>query len=80
MSHALKAFSYLCYIFQFVSYVSFFCFQLGPIIASDLLELFAKGLNLEQFHLVGHSLGGQLVGVIGRSVTNMSKKKTVLRR
>ncbi|CAD7079399.1 unnamed protein product [Hermetia illucens] len=55
-------------------------YKLGPIIASDLLELFAKGLNFEQFHLVGHSLGGQLVGVIGRSVTNISKKKTVLRR
>lgn len=36
--------------------------------AEAILDWFDEGLNVDTFHLVGHSLGGQMCGVIGRSV------------
>lgn len=38
------------------------------------------GLNIDEFHLVGHSLGGHLVGFIGRSLQNVSNNELILTR
>lgn len=38
------------------------------------------GLNLENFHIVGHSLGGQMAGLIGRSVDKKSKGESKIAR
>lgn len=37
-------------------------------------------LNIEEFHLVGHSLGGHLVGFIGRSLQNVSNNEYIISR
>lgn len=42
-------------------------YKVGEIIGKTLLNMKGLGFSLEKFHLVGHSLGGQLVGFIGRS-------------
>lgn len=42
--------------------------------------MFKAGLPIEKFHLVGHSLGGQLSGIVGRNVISKSKKEYILPR
>lgn len=54
--------------------------QLGPRMADVLIGLFDAGLDVERFHLVGHSLGGQLSGIIGRNVIAKSGGKYTLPR
>ncbi|KAG4068164.1 hypothetical protein HA402_001589 [Bradysia odoriphaga] len=54
--------------------------QLGPRIASVLIDLFNNGLQRDLFHLVGHSLGGQLSGMVGRNVIKKSKGTIKLKR
>lgn len=54
--------------------------QLGPRVAEVLIGMFAAGLPVERFHLVGHSLGGQLSGIVGRNVMAKSKGKYQLPR
>lgn len=49
-----------------------FILQLGPRIAEILLEMFADGLKVDLFHLVGHSLGAQLSGIVSRNVISKS--------
>jgi pimeloyl-ACP methyl ester carboxylesterase len=55
-------------------------FQLGEAMADTLLEMFSEGLNVEKFHLVGHSLGGQLAGYIGRTVLARTKGGVRIKR
>jgi pancreatic triacylglycerol lipase len=55
-------------------------FQLGWALGDVLLKLFDHGLDINKFHLIGYSLGGQLIGFIGRSVIKKSKKKVKLKR
>lgn len=54
--------------------------ELGPKISEVLLGLFNVGLKLDKFHLVGHSLGGQMSGIIGRYVIKKSNKRITLPR
>lgn len=54
--------------------------QLGVKMADVLIEMFTDGLNVQQFHLVGHSLGGQLSGIIGRNVIKKTNKSIILPR
>lgn len=56
------------------------CIKLGPKLADILIELFMEGLHTELFHLVGHSLGGQLAGNVGRNIIAKSNKATKLQR
>lgn len=42
--------------------------QVGKKLATALLALANAGLNLDTLHLVGHSLGAQLLGVAGKEV------------
>lgn len=54
--------------------------QLGPKMAEVILDWFDEGLNVETFSIVGHSLGGQMSGVIGRSVFKKSRGETQISR
>lgn len=54
--------------------------KVGPTISSTLINAFSKGLNRWSFHIVGHSLGGQLAGIIGRSIIQLSANKIKLQR
>lgn len=55
-------------------------FKLGAIIAKELLNQFDNGLNINKFQIVGHSLGGQIAGIIGREVYARSKKTKLIKR
>lgn len=48
--------------------------------AEVILDWIDEGLNVETLHLVGHSLGGQMSGVIGRSVNKKSRGETQISR
>lgn len=51
--------------------------KIGPHIAQIMLKWFDRGLNDRRVHLIGHSLGAQLAGVIGRVIiekTNYQRK------
>lgn len=55
-------------------------YKVGEIVGKTLLEMQSSGFNLERFHLVGHSLGGHLVGYIGRSVKKNSNSTSQITR
>lgn len=55
-------------------------YKVGDIIAQKLLEMDNHGIKIESFHLLGHSLGGQMVGFIGRSVIKHSNGKKKIKR
>jgi pimeloyl-ACP methyl ester carboxylesterase len=51
-------------------------YEIGVQIAKCLKELFVESKNLaENFHLVGHSLGAQVSGLIGRIIANETSFK-----
>lgn len=54
--------------------------QIGFYAGSIFLKLFENDLRIEDIHLVGHSLGGQMCGAIGRSIIAQSQGKYVLPR
>lgn len=55
-------------------------YKVGEILGKVLLNMKALSFNLESFYLVGHSLGGQLVGFMGRSYYNNSNKTEKIQR
>ncbi|CRL01708.1 CLUMA_CG014924, isoform A [Clunio marinus] len=55
-------------------------YQIGEIIGKVLLKMKESGFKLENFHLIGHSLGGHLVGIIGRNVFKHSNKTFKIKR
>lgn len=55
-------------------------FQLGNTLASVVLSAFRKSLDIEKFHIVGHSLGAQLAGVMGRKIIAKSNQSQKLKR
>lgn len=54
--------------------------RLGVRVADVLLDMFAAGLPLASFHLVGHSLGAQMAGHIGRHIIAKTHHKVKLPR
>lgn len=46
--------------------------RIGDLVGKALLNMRDQGFDLEKFYLVGHSLGGHLVGFIGRSASTHS--------
>lgn len=54
--------------------------HLGAYVADALLSMFHNGLSLDNFHIVGHSLGAQLAGHIGRNIFAKSNGKIILPR
>lgn len=57
-----------------------YLFQLGNVLTTILLSAFRKGLDIEKFHVVGHSLGAQMAGVIGRKIISKSNQSQKLKR
>lgn len=55
-------------------------YKVGEVVAKALLDARKAGLNLEKFHFVGHSLGAQLAGMIGRSIISQSNGNFKLSR
>ncbi|XP_055371527.1 inactive pancreatic lipase-related protein 1-like [Condylostylus longicornis] len=53
---------------------------LTPFVSQALIKLFNAGLPIEKFHLIGHSLGGQFVGYIGRNIIAQTNGTKVLNR
>lgn len=49
-------------------------------IGRALLEMKSLRFNFKKFHLIGHSLGGQMIGYIARSLSSLSKNTTKLQR
>ncbi|GAB0095882.1 inactive pancreatic lipase-related protein 1 [Sergentomyia squamirostris] len=49
-------------------------------LASSILKMAMDGFRLDKFHVVGHSMGGQLAGLIGREVIRQSEKAAKLKR
>ncbi|XP_055376067.1 lipase member H-A-like [Condylostylus longicornis] len=45
---------------------------LGDLLGEVFIRFFKNGMNLEKFHFIGHSLGAQLAGLIGRSIQRNS--------
>lgn len=54
--------------------------MVGDRLADVLLELFSAGLSISDFHLLGHSLGAQMAGIIGSAVQEKSNKVIALER
>ncbi|CAD7079410.1 unnamed protein product [Hermetia illucens] len=54
--------------------------MIGILAADRLLKMFKNGLDVEKFHLLGHSVGGQAIGKIGREVIALSNGKVKLPR
>lgn len=55
-------------------------YRIGEIFGKTLLDMRSLGFNVDKFHLVGHSLGGQLLGFVGRSYYNNSDRTLKLTR
>lgn len=54
--------------------------RVSDVVAKTLLDMRSKGFDLNKFHLIGHSLGGQMVGYVGRNVYKHSNKTTKMPR
>lgn len=54
--------------------------HLGAHVANGLLSMISEGLPLDTFHVVGHSLGAQLSGHVGRNIIRKSHGKVKLTR
>lgn len=68
-------------ILQFIPYfIQMINFQMGSSVGRLLQNWFAQGLDINRFHLVGHSLGGQLAGMVGRYIITDSKNEMKLKR
>uniref|UniRef100_A0A6B2EG45 Putative serine/threonine protein phosphatase 2a regulatory subunit a n=1 Tax=Phlebotomus kandelakii TaxID=1109342 RepID=A0A6B2EG45_9DIPT len=53
---------------------------LASALAGHILKMAMDGMRLDKFHVVGHSMGGQLAGYIGREVLRQSEKGAKLKR
>lgn len=48
--------------------------------AERLNEFLDNGYNVDDLHLVGHSLGGQMVGKVGRQLQKITSGRLVIPR
>uniref|UniRef100_A0A1L8DJ03 Putative vitellogenin n=1 Tax=Nyssomyia neivai TaxID=330878 RepID=A0A1L8DJ03_9DIPT len=53
---------------------------LAHALAREILKMAMDGMRLDKFHVVGHSMGSQLGGYIGREVMRQSDKGAKLKR
>lgn len=58
--------------------VTLFCVKIAEVFAEQVRDFVESGNNITYLHLVGHSLGGQLVGKIGRQVKKITNGKLVV--
>lgn len=57
-----------------------FFYQLAIALAEAIFDLINHGLDGNKLHIVGHSLGGQMAGMIGRKIKEKSNNTIKLRR
>ena len=55
-------------------------YKVGEIVGKTLLAMRDEGFNVDSFHLVGHSLGGHLIGFIGRNYFESSNRTLKIKR
>lgn len=55
-------------------------FQVGADLGAVVVDMINSGLSLQRLHIVGHSLGGQMAGVLGRTVQKVSSGAILLPR
>lgn len=55
-------------------------YKIGEIFGKTLLRMKNFGFDVDNFHLVGHSLGSHLVGFVGRSIYKNSNNTLKLKR
>lgn len=55
-------------------------YPVAAIIAANLLKMRDEGFDLENFYLVGHSLGCHLLGFIGRNYRKFSNQTLAISR
>lgn len=58
----------------------FFSRQLATKLSEVVLDWVDEGLDINRFHVIGHSLGGQIAGMIGRCAYRKSEGETKLSR
>ncbi|CRK94862.1 CLUMA_CG008354, isoform A, partial [Clunio marinus] len=54
--------------------------QISKMIAKLLIDMFERGLDINQIHCVGHSFGSHIMGIIGRELQRNSFNKYKLKR
>lgn len=54
--------------------------QLATKMSETILDWVDEGLNVDTFHVIGHSLGAQIAALIGRNVHRKSEGETKLKR
>ncbi|XP_037903872.1 lipase member H-B-like isoform X2 [Hermetia illucens] len=52
----------------------------GTLVAEVLMQMSVAGLDLDKLHIVGHSLGAQMAGLIGRIIKQSMHGKLVIKR
>ncbi|XP_070502434.1 lipoprotein lipase-like [Chironomus tepperi] len=52
----------------------------SKIVADVLIDLFTQGLDIKKVHVVSHSLGSHLAGMVGREIQLKSNRKLILKR
>lgn len=51
-----------------------------PKFTKSILDLISAGLDIDSFSLVGHSLGGVTIGMVGENIQNMSNGNIIIPR
>lgn len=54
--------------------------QLATKLSEVVLDFIDEGLDVNRFHVIGHALGGQIAGMIGRCAFRKSEGETKLSR
>lgn len=54
--------------------------QLATKVSETILDWVDEGLDVEKFHVIGHSLGAQVAALIGRCIIRKSSGETKLKR
>lgn len=54
--------------------------KLGNLVATTLLDLFNTGMDSKKLHIIGHSLGAHIGGLIGRRIYEKSDRMFKLNR
>ncbi|XP_037903885.1 lipase member I-like [Hermetia illucens] len=54
--------------------------KVGFSASTSILNMLNNGLNIDTLHLVGHSLGAQMAGIIGREIQRKTKGEKLIRR
>lgn len=65
---------------QFFKHLLYFITQIGKTLANKLIDLFNNGLDSTKLHLLGHSMGAHIGGLVARKIYEKSKKAFKIKR